>query len=85
MKYYRFVVAYLLEADNESTAQWKAVINKANLTTVVSTDDVTARVEPLTHKAHTRSPTKAYGSVTTRSSRGLTTRGVVDIRVGSHN
>ena len=58
MKYYKIVVAYVVDADDEPTAQQKAVINKAIITKVVKVENVTAQVEPLIHKAHHPQPEK---------------------------
>ena len=56
MKYYKIVVAYVVDADDPATAQQKAVINKAIITKVVKVENVTAQVEPLIQKMHHPEP-----------------------------
>ncbi len=58
MKYYKIIVAYLVEADDPATAQQKAVINHATLTTIVSVDEVTDAVEQVIHTYHHPQPDK---------------------------
>ncbi len=58
MQYYKVIVAYLVQSDDEETAQQQTTLVNALLTSVVSVTDVTEPVEQVIHKYHHPQPEK---------------------------